>query len=87
MIGTTARYRTSVTANMNLIGERSILLVSLSYRYRVQCDRGFKKRTRETTTGTRAIRNQSTLLGYFSGSAIAKDWYLVTLAGGYGLKE
>ena len=27
---------------MNLIGER-FFLVSLSYRYRVQCDRGFKR--------------------------------------------
>ena len=32
-----ASYRTSVTANMNLIGERFF-----GYRYRVQCDRGFK---------------------------------------------
>ena len=30
------RYRSSVTANMNLIGERFFW-----YRYRVQCDRGF----------------------------------------------
>ena len=37
--GHAATYRTSVTANMNLVGQR-FFLVSLSYRYRVQCDRG-----------------------------------------------
>ena len=34
--GHTATYRTSVTANMNLIGELRW------YRYRVQCDWGLK---------------------------------------------
>ena len=35
--GHTATIRSSVTGNMNLIGERYFL-----YRYRVQCDRAFR---------------------------------------------
>ena len=40
--GHTGTIRSSVTADMNLIGERFFWYRSVSYRYRVQCDRGFK---------------------------------------------